>query len=285
MSALPNIDEQQASQLLEGLSIPPQPVVLTELLKEQKKDEPNLSQIARIISKDLSLSALVLKSINSPVFGLQRECQSINHATMLLGLGNVINITSGAALRMQLGDSNDKALSTFWDMSAETALAASGISRLLNLGEPDEAYTLGLFHNAGIPILMGKFPDYRQRLQAGLQEGTRPLPELEDEQFHTHHAIVGYFLGRNWHLPDQLSEVIREHHNYALLEEGSSPVQDAIAILALASHIIAQYRSNLDWDEWHLAQGPVLDYLHMSESDYEELFADITDMMDESGAN
>jgi len=39
---------------------------------------------------------------------------------------------------------------------------------------PDEAYTLGLFHDCGIPILMEKYDDYAQTIQSAYNaEGIR----------------------------------------------------------------------------------------------------------------
>lgn len=58
--------EESANKILSSIRIPPRPSVLTALMAERSKPDPDLAAIAHIISKDVVLSAAVLRTVNSP---------------------------------------------------------------------------------------------------------------------------------------------------------------------------------------------------------------------------
>ena len=60
-----------------------------ELLRELRKPNIELHEVAAIIKRDLSLSYRLLRYVNSPLFGLRAEVRSVQQALTLLGLQNV----------------------------------------------------------------------------------------------------------------------------------------------------------------------------------------------------
>ncbi|MEM6510749.1 MAG: HDOD domain-containing protein, partial [Pseudomonadota bacterium] len=60
-----------------GFHIPPKPELLSQIADEMQKSDASLDKIAQLISRDISLSALLLKTINSPVFAFHRQFGSI----------------------------------------------------------------------------------------------------------------------------------------------------------------------------------------------------------------
>ena len=76
--------------LMEGsfkdIEIPPRPAILERISSEMLKDEPDYKRLANIISADVSLSAGLIKTANSPFFGYRIRARTINDALMLLGL-------------------------------------------------------------------------------------------------------------------------------------------------------------------------------------------------------
>lgn len=49
---------EQIRQALQGISVPPQPQIMVDLQMEQVMPNPDLKNIARLISQDLGLSGL-----------------------------------------------------------------------------------------------------------------------------------------------------------------------------------------------------------------------------------
>jgi HD-like signal output (HDOD) protein len=270
-------------QLLSGIRIPPAPFILQRLHEELQKDEPALTDIANIISRDVGISALVLRTVNSPFFGLRAKINSIQHATSLLGIGYTTNIVASLALRQAFEQSGQANPNNFWDSPSNVAMVAADIARLFREVPPDEAYMLGLFHNAGHALLVQRFEDYRGFLDAHINHPDEFITAAEDRRYNTQHATVGYMLARSWGLEPHMARVIRDHHNaperLAESGPGTHDEDSILCVLKLAEHV-DKLHWGMDPDhEWEKIGEAVLDHLGMSGPDFEELRADMLDKL------
>ena len=93
----------QAKALVSGIDIPIRPTILQKIMQIHSSGDPDIHQIVQLISTDVSLSTGVLKTVNSPLYGMRRQISSIQHAVSLLCVGNVINLVMGIALRLEIG--------------------------------------------------------------------------------------------------------------------------------------------------------------------------------------
>lgn len=269
--------------LIAGMTIPPAPDILNRLHAELQKDEPELPVIANIIAEDPGLSALVLKTVNAPFFGMKATVRSIQHATGLLGLMNIVNIVAGLALTQHLG--RDPLDDAHWEAQRYVARCAAALARRLGGVSPDEAYMLGLFHDAGQVLMRRRFEDY-----GTLQEGTERLPgpqrvEQEQQRYRTDHATVGYFLARTWHLDKALCNVIRDHHDAARrLDEHARQDDDErekrlLCLLKMAEQIEFRHAGGRDDPEWDAIRDLLLTDCGLSEPDFEDLADEIMELV------
>jgi HD-like signal output (HDOD) protein len=90
------------------------------------------------------------------------------------------------------------------------------LARSLRGVPPDEAYTYGLFHNCGMPLLMQRFPGHRDTVMRASLGADVPITKMEEDETGTSHAILGYFLARSWMLPDHLCQTILFHQTRPL---------------------------------------------------------------------
>jgi len=277
MSSISNeqaMDEADLSKLIRSYNIPPQPHILTNI----QDASDNLNKIAEIISQDVALSSGLLQTINSPYYGLANHISSIHQAAMLLGLNAVKNIVNCQLLRAQAGKYQDKDLSDFWQTANDVANTASTLVHILGFGSTDEAYTLGLFHNCGIPILMDKHKDYLSTIQSAYNKTNSRITDVENEKYATNHAVLGYMVSRTWKLPEHLRTAIRDHHNFDRLSfklhDHGTEADTILAILKMAEHI-SHVHSVLGKDsednEWQTIKGDVFDFLGISEPDFEDI--------------
>jgi len=266
---------------LQGISIPPRPQVLVRLDSELARDDPDPGVVVRLISSDVVLSAAMLKTVNSPFFGLSRRIGSVAQAVNMLGLKTTARIVSGLVLRMSMGG-KQWSLERFWDTAEKVACIASHVASTLPRGPRDEAYCFGLFRDIGIPMLLQKFPDYRQTLALAENTVDRPMTALEEERHATDHATLGYLVARSWLLPEAICEGIRYHHDPTVLDTRDllNPMAlTLIAINALAEHLHDEYvrmRANATWQQ--MADG-VLAYLGLSEDEYRDLREEVTTLV------
>jgi len=255
---------------VKNLAIPPRPQVVSMLFEEMSRDEPDLRRVAKVISADVGIAGAMLKTVNSSAFGLSRKATSVAQAIDLLGMRNVSGIATGLAIRHSISGAANAALDRFWDSAEKTAIISAHLARVLREVPADEAYTLGLFHDCGIPLLLRQFPAYKETLARANRSAERSFTQTEEAEVGTHHAAVGYFLARSWHLSEPLSMAILRHHDIEAFADASVPgaVRSFIGIIHLAEHIQhLMMRSTVDV-EWVKFEAVVLRHFSLGEEDF-----------------
>ena len=268
---MPKLPTQaEIDNTLKGFAIPPRPQVLISLNEEMNKEEPDLKLIARRIGGDVGLSAAVLKTVNSPFFGLKKKIGSVTQAVSLLGLKSVERLVTSIVLRNSFV-SQTQALENFWNSAEKTAGIAAHIAAALPRGPRDDAYSFGLFHNAAIPILIQRYPAYVQTLKKAGDAKDRPITEVEDEQHAVNHASLGYLIAKAWFLPPPICEGILRHHDPAVFDasdEISPQALTLIAIAYLAEHLNEDYLPSGGHSQWEPVGEKVLTHLGFLEAEY-----------------
>lgn len=270
------LNDAQLKRVLQGIAIPPQPQVMVDLHMEQAMPEPDMNRIAQIIAQDVGLSAAMLKFVNSAYYGLPRKITSIQQAVMMLGIKSVSNIINGLAVKSELSDESITALHGFWDNAMDVASVCSSIAKQIGFKFQDECYALGLFHNAGIPLMISRFSGYRDLLIEAYQEPDFSLTDRENQRFKTNHSVVGYYLAKSWGLPRASSHVIAHHHRLdRLFSErmaGDTKTLTFASILKMAEHICCTYKVLGDAAEdyeWMKVGDFALEHLELTEYDFE----------------
>lgn len=271
------IGTEAISDILKTITIPPCPTVVAALHEELRHPEVDFHKIIRLISGDLGLAASMMKTANSPLFPLRKKVQSVSQAAAVLGIKNVINIVNGLALQRALTPKGIS-MERFWDRSNYHALVSARLARHVPGLNCEDAYTFGLFHDCGIPILMQRFPDYKDTL-ALANHSSRPVWEAEDERHGTDHVAVGAMLARNWQLPGFIIEAIRLHHHFEILHDTGSHIDEGVRNLIagslLADHMIACYLHVQDDVEWYAHGAGALNYLKFDEYEVDDLRGEI----------
>jgi HD-like signal output (HDOD) protein len=279
------ITEEASQNILKGINIPPQPKIIIDLQKEIASPNTNMSKISAIISKDIGLSGSVLKVVNSPFFGLRNKITSIQQSLSLLGMANVVNIVNSMSLRNSMSNQSIGDMNKIWDSAMDIAMASAAISKLLSLSSPDNAYSVGLFHNCGIPLLMDKYDNYLQVLEKAYADSDRTIMDVESEMIDCSHAIIGYYVAKSWKLPEHLCQVIVDHHKaeaiFANEINCDKPVKDLLSVLKLAEHACKTYsllgNQALDF-EFERIKSDLLLYIGFSEYDLEDLLEQVSEM-------
>ncbi|MET0028424.1 MAG: HDOD domain-containing protein [Candidatus Thiodiazotropha sp.] len=273
------IDNKQQQQLINGIAIPPAPQILIDLQAVLNDPECEIARIAEVITQDIAISALVLRTVNSPFFGLLTKVQSIHHAVSLLGMNNTSHIVAGLALRQQMERSGPNP-THFWDSPLNVAMSMAYLARRFCTLPADEAYMLGLFHNAGHSLLLQKDPQYNDFMDQYYNNPEQPIIHFEQQRYDTDHAILGYYLARSWGIDHALSDIIRDHHDPALLLTGeASQAASVLSLLKLAEHADKIFWGQLEDPEWGRVGHAVNLHLGLSETDYLELRDELNELL------
>lgn len=282
---MPELSEEQIHKILQGISIPPQPQIMVDLQMEQVMPDPDIARIADLISQDVGLAGTVLKVVNSPFYGLSNQITSVQQAVGILGLNSVINIVNGISIKSSMSDETIKVLTRFWDTAMDIAMTSATLAKQVGYNYPDNAYTLGLFHNVGVPLLMSRYSNYMEVMEESYSGNHERVVDFENQQFNTNHSVIGYYTAKSWNLPKLLCDIIAEHHNCRRLLENQAG-QDAekltlTCILKMAEHICGTSRilGRQEKDhEWEAIGQMVLEYLGFNDYDldsFKESFAEM----------
>lgn len=272
------LTDEQISQIMHGIKIPPQPQILVDLQIEQMAPEPDPRVISRLINQDVGLSGAILKVVNSSQYALPNVITSVEQAVNLIGLNSVINVINGLAIRSELSDSKVTQLNRFWDTATDIANISVDIAKTTNFASSEWAYLLGLFHNCGIPLMLLRFENYFDVMEKSYHHPEKRVIDTENDMLDTNHAVVGYYTAKSWRLPKSICDVIAEHHNATYYFRPDHTKDDdrktLLGILKLAEYICGNYRilgRQQEDLEWNVIGSEVLAYLGLGNYDLEQL--------------
>jgi HD-like signal output (HDOD) protein len=237
------LSPEDLKKVMANIDIPTCPEMVSDAMKEGQKDEPDLGRLAEIISGDAAMSAAALKLANSPLFGTSSRVSGVRKAVERLGTKNVVCVVVASALRASVTGLPAAWIEQFWKRTMLLALASSMIARRQYGISADAAYTYALFHDAAVPLMMRRFPNYGEVLDKCHREGIM-LNEAEEEYFPCSHPVIGSLLVRNWGLPAILGQAIRFHHEKDAydLPDRTLPggALSLIAVTQIAEHLLSE---------------------------------------------
>ncbi|MFA6014516.1 MAG: HDOD domain-containing protein [Gallionellaceae bacterium] len=269
------LSDDITSQALNGITIPPCPASLTSILREAKRPHSDYASLAHLISRDAGVVGPLLKLANSPFIGLRGKVTSVFQAISVLGLQNTINLVQNISLRQSIGDNQN--FEKFWERSSLAATIAEKISTRFPAISKDDAYITALFHDCAIPVLIMKFPNYRETVMSQSKLG-KLICDIENEFFSTSHTVVGSMLTRSWMLNPIISKAILYHHDATILSTKDDQVgQDALNLIAIVhiAECIADEYFNAPMKEWLEVEHDVLKHLDLTHQEFLELKGDI----------
>jgi len=281
MSEVINADELE--NMLRGIKIPSPPQIIADLQMEMAMPDPDLNAMTSLIANDAGLSGAVLKVVNSPYYGGRGSVSSIPHAAMVLGMKSIVEIVNTICLKnetLSLDEVSDDMYATmirFWDSATDVAKACRMVAKKIHLSPLDEVYTLGLFHNVGIPLMISKYDNYLSVMRSSYEPSNKRIVDRENDTHGTNHAVLGYYTARSWKLDEKICKVIAQHHNIDIFCKGNlddSKENIMLALLKIAEHLVGLHRvlGNQHQDyEWDLISEGVLMLTGLSQYDLEDL--------------
>jgi HD-like signal output (HDOD) protein len=277
--AAPRADPEES---LKKIRLPSCPVILTRLLREMRADEPDFIVVGKLISSDVRLAGEMIKTVNSPFYGLQVKVASIQQALNVIGLRNVTHLVTGLLLRDAFAAGATRRMQFYWKSTVRIALLNACLARSLVVLDRDEAYTFALFRDCGVLAMMASFERYEPLLAGADLCGTRAT-DVEDERHGISHAAIGYYLTRNWFLPEHMCEAVLRHHEYDQLPAGMERSSiEHIALAIAAEWLYLRMLGKPESSQWREAGAFALETLGTTEQALVEIVENVPDS--ESGA-
>ena len=214
------------------------PFVARKALDILNDENCSIEDLSKVIEKDQTIAARILKISNSALYGLRQEVTSLQHALLILGFKTLRSIVLTATTR-SLYKKFGMTEKIIWDHSVGAAIAAKLVSSGFGSEVSDIAFVGGLMHDLGKVIMNNETPEaYSEVMMKMYNEGIDSIA-AERDVYRYDHTEVGSGVTGKWKFASPLVMVLKEHHlNNCRLEDISDPLTaKSLACVHLSDHI------------------------------------------------
>ncbi len=258
-------------KLSQVYNLPSIPLVMLEVSKLLDNPMTSAAQLGKVISKDQGLVTKILTVANSPLYGLPRRVSTMDFAIIILGFEHIKNIVIALSMIEAFKNKSDKKLDQrkYWLHSIITASAAKRIADDLGYTFTGEAFTAGLLHDLGIPVIHKYFHNDFLKICELTENENKTYGEAQEEILGMNHAEIGHYLALRWNLPSTLADTILNHHQPAKAEQN----KQLAAIVHLADYMTHKLQAgNFYWDDNYSFDKEILSILNLGDEAYLEKF-------------
>jgi HD-like signal output (HDOD) protein len=248
VTAVPLMNPQAILESADGMeTLPSTAGRLAALVSDGSR---SLREIVEVVSLDQSLTATLLRRVNSAASGLRSPARTVREATMLLGTNELLVL----ALSVSLAGRMSTALAGYglaegalWRQSVAASLTTETIRSRARAEVGAEAATAGLLHDLGKVVLCKHFgAPVLDMLSRAAQADGMDLVEAEVAVLGVHHAQIGGLIAHEWRLSDVIVEAVADHHRS---DAGLTPTSAAVSLAhAMVPAVLADPRPDQEQD-------------------------------------
>lgn len=216
------------------------PEIALEVMRVAEDPQATGDDLNRVLSNDPTLSARILKIVNSAYYGVRRDVTSVGTAIALLGFAAVKSIAIAASLsRMFRGGSVPGGFEAreLWRHTIAVATATRALAPKVSGVDPSEAFLAGLMHDIGIIVeLQACREEFSATIAALASDESLSFLDAEALHIGATHEAFGFALCSAWRFPAALATVAGYHHRPLLLDEQEGRLS---ALVHIGDHLAA----------------------------------------------
>jgi len=187
-------------------------------------DDPTVTaiELGHIISQDTSLTARLLKIVNSSYYGFQAKIETVSRAITVVGLRELRGLVIAASAVETFSNVSDEVLNKvrFWRHSLYCGVIARLLAEQCHVLHSERLFVAGLLHDIGKLIIAQRLPQEIRAIAVEADLAQRADFEVEQDLLGFNHAEVGGELMHAWNMPETLFESVAYHHNPRHAEVG-----------------------------------------------------------------
>ena len=193
-------------------------VINSQLATLVKSDKSGTAEIASIIRHDPSLTARLLRMVNSVYFGLSAKVNNIDEAVLYLGLRQIRELSMATPVIDDMAKLSPNSIQLpwreMWQHSIGTAIMTRDVLANTNLLIDDDTdYIIGLLHNVGKVVQATAWSKEFLAVLSREHADPEAVCAAEREAIGWDHAEIGaYYLERH-QLAPEIVEAVRYHAN------------------------------------------------------------------------
>ena len=227
------------------LVLPSMPDIFLQVKKIVDDPSSNIGNVAKIITRDPSLTARILKVANNAMHQGNNEITNLQLAVSRMGLQLVKTLVTSHAITQMFNQPKGALKPFFNDLqqhSSEVSANAYAIAKKFTKINPDDALLAGLVHNIGyLPMsrCIESFPELEEN------------PNLLIEVMGTVHTKVGQIILESWSFPQNIIDA--SIHYVEQFRQGTATIDltDIVIIAGLNTYRGTDHPCTLpDWSQY-----------------------------------
>lgn len=210
------IESEAVRTAVSGMGrLPTLPSVYRELVQLLQTNDATIDAVAKVIGKDIGMTARILQLVNSAFFGLPKSVSTVDRAVAYLGIETISSLVLAQGVFGSYETSDGRIVEVEKTMlhAVRTATIAKAIARHERRDKQtiEHVFLAGMLHDVGTLVLAAEMPDKWSEFAARMAVPGTSASGTEREIFGVSHAFVGAYLLGLWALPNPIVEAVAYH--------------------------------------------------------------------------
>jgi len=203
--------QELVSGVIRLVSLPEVCIRVNEMM-----DDPvvNATDIGKVIAQDTSLTARLLKIVNSAFYGFQARIDTVSRAVTVIGLRELRGLVLAASAVESFSKLPNDVLNlvNFWRHSVYCGVVAQLLAQKCNVLHSERLFIAGLLHDIGKLVITNKLVKESREVLVRVEK--KKIFDFDAEQaiLGFDHAEVGGELLKEWNMPESLCNAVKYHH-------------------------------------------------------------------------
>lgn len=226
------VEEKLKQVVAKVQQLPTLPQMFETLSGMLSNPRTSAKDVAEVIESDPSITAKILKVVNSPFYGVASRVSTVTHAIVILGFNTVKSIVLSSSIFDLFKADGKSAFNAvdFWKHSICVGACARAIGKMLGMKQHEELFVAGLLHDMGKVVIVQHLKDEASKINVQVSTGNCLMMKAEENVMGVNHADIGAWLFEKWALPKGMIETTKFHHNPSMAQVNP----DATCIIHLA---------------------------------------------------
>lgn len=218
-------------------SLPPLPASIVRIQELCMNIDTDIDELVRVIEGDPMLSANILKSVNSPLYGMSKEISSVSQAVMLFGISMIRGFAAASAIKKTIPIDLSPYGAT---IDALTKVSILQMSLAREWYRNVDKTMLPLLQSGAFLMELGKLPASLKVISAGKGENFsqdiaqgKPMIEIERSYLGVSSYEIAAMMFDHWNFDSALIEALREISNPA----SRNPYAQVLSVISKAINL------------------------------------------------
>lgn len=215
--------------LADDLMIPVIPEIALRVRKIADDNDSGISDLAKVVKTDPSLSAYVVSVANSALYARATKANDVLDALSRIGSDNAANLAMTYSLRSLFTTKNkriDQCLRKLWRHSTYLASIASILASKTKSACPERALLAGLLQDIGSLPMVIKLEKYPEIIED---------ESLLYQSLEKYSSQIGVRILQHWGFDEEMIEAVRTREDWQRDTPGKMDLSDLILIARLHS--------------------------------------------------